>query len=482
MPGTRLKITGLYPHARYFSFNVYDNAQRPLDALADVQIAPDPGSTNPFPAGANRLATQRSYTTYVNFGAIPPVRAANTLYTGTGQNGTPNYQGSFILRVYIPDQGRDETGGVGLPTITLEQTSDGSRPAPSACSGLSKPPVPGVNQAIAASAAPPVPSQADVQGLNPPRWSKFKNLVQAGNLLLTGNPFLDDYGAVLEPAEAAGGNGAFLSNLHNAYVFTQLNRAYGDVTVTTVRAPSFPNTRPGVAIMPGGQLRYFSMCTDETASQRFIACASDDRSTVGSDGLIRYVVSPAPERPATAIAACGYTWLPYGPTSDNTLIFRHMLPDPSFAQAIQRAQPGNEAATMGDYLPSTRYLASGQALPCLPGARSGASTLAGASGTSPGLGQQPGQLGLPRAAKCLSRRRIVIHPRLVRGHRMVSLRVYIGRRLERRLSGSPRRVAVDLRGRARGTFTVTLVGRTAYGRTLREHRTYHTCVTTRHRR
>src|SRR3954467_8926039 len=51
-PGTRLRITGRYPHARYFSFNVYDQAQRPLDALADVEIGPDPGSANPFAAGA----------------------------------------------------------------------------------------------------------------------------------------------------------------------------------------------------------------------------------------------------------------------------------------------------------------------------------------------------------------------------------------------------------------------------------------------
>ena len=48
VPGTRLRITGRFPHARYMSFNVYDNIQRPLDALADVQLRPDRGSANPF--------------------------------------------------------------------------------------------------------------------------------------------------------------------------------------------------------------------------------------------------------------------------------------------------------------------------------------------------------------------------------------------------------------------------------------------------
>src|SRR4051794_12828625 len=46
VPGTRIRITGKYPHARYMSFNVYDNAQRPLDALADVEISPDAGAYN----------------------------------------------------------------------------------------------------------------------------------------------------------------------------------------------------------------------------------------------------------------------------------------------------------------------------------------------------------------------------------------------------------------------------------------------------
>src|SRR5690348_17083229 len=57
VPGTRIRITGRYPHARYMSFNVYDNLQRPLDAVADVELAPDPGSTNPFAVGASRTAS-----------------------------------------------------------------------------------------------------------------------------------------------------------------------------------------------------------------------------------------------------------------------------------------------------------------------------------------------------------------------------------------------------------------------------------------
>ena len=52
------------------------------------------------------------------------------------------------------------------------------------------------------------------------------------------------------------------------------------------------------------------------------------------------------------------TWLAWGPQTQGLLIYRHMLPDPSFAQAIQHvAAPGAEQDTMGDYYPQSEYLA-----------------------------------------------------------------------------------------------------------------------------
>jgi len=458
VPGTRIRITGRFPHARYMSFNVYDNAQRPLDAVADVELAPDPGSSNPFAPGASRTVSARSYTAFIDFGPVPAKRAPNTLYTGTGQNGTPNESGSFIYRVYIPDRGRDETGGVGLPTVTLESTSSGSRPSDSACAGFSKPPVPGVNQAVAGADGPPVPASATAPGNNPPHWVKFKNLVQVANETATDNPFFDSFTGPASAAEPLGGQGAFLSNLHNAYVYTALNRAYGEVSLTRMRAPTFPDTRGGPPVMPSAQLRYFSLCTNEIASQRYIACASDDRSVRDASGFVDYIVSTPSSRPFSATAACGYTWLPFGPSSEDSLIVRHMLPDARFSQAIQRAQPGAEARTMGDYLPSTRYLKAGEQLPCraLP------------------VSAGP-RLGLPVAARhrCTSRRVFVIHlpwrglrsaSIFVAGHR---IRVLRGRRL---------RGVVSLRGLPLGRYPVRIVARTRSGRRLVALRTYRTCT------
>lgn len=358
VPGTRLRITGRYPHARYMSFNVYDNIQRPLDALADVQLAPDRGSVNPFVRGASRTVAKRSYTAFVNFGAIPKKRARNTLYTGTGQGGTPNVDGTFIYRVYVPDRGRDESGGVGVPTVTLELASNGQKPPKSVCSGFAKPSGASVNQQVAASNGLPVAPPAP--GRSPPVWRKFVNLPRSFAETILDNEYTDPARRSYESSGAydLGGKGGFLSNIHNSYLYTPIAKDNGLVLATRMRAPTFPNTRPPARRMPGGQLRYWSMCQNESQSQRFIACKTDDQTTVGRGGFANFVVSTPDQRPANARPACGVTWIPWGPQAGGVLIYRHMLPNPTFGQAIQRVPAqGKEAAVMGSYFPRSRYYA-----------------------------------------------------------------------------------------------------------------------------
>jgi hypothetical protein len=72
------------------------------------------------------------------------------------------------------------------------------------------------------------------------------------------------------------------------------------VLVLRGRAPSFADTRPGPAVMPVGQeLRYWSFCQYEPATQRVIDCRADDRVSVGPDGRYTIVVSTAEDRPAS---------------------------------------------------------------------------------------------------------------------------------------------------------------------------------------
>jgi hypothetical protein len=51
------------------------------------------------------------------------------------------------------------------------------------------------------------------------------------------------------------------------------------------------------------------------------------------------------------------TWIEWGPQPQGLLIYRHMLAEPGFAEAIQNVpEPGAERAVMGEYYPEGEYL------------------------------------------------------------------------------------------------------------------------------
>ena len=432
VPGTRIRIHGRFPHARYMSFNVYDAAQRPLDGLADIAIKPDAGSTNPFERGADRTSEKRDYTVFIDTGPKPEQRAPNTIYTGTGQNG-PNTSGTFIWRVYIPDKGRDDTGGVGVPTVTVESTS-GAGGAASPCTGIDKPKASGVNEAIAQQALPDRPATGNSSPPTPPKWRKFVNVASAVAIGTTGSQQVG-------PADLdqIGGNGGFLSNLDNAYVSSFIDRAYGKLVVVRFRAPTFPDTRPPAIRMPAAQLRYWSLCQNDPSTQRFVACLNDDRAFVTPDGFATYVVSTPGQRPSNATRECGVNWLPWGPSQRAVLIYRHMLPATTFAESIQRAKPDHEAETMGDYLPASLYLPDKAAFEkrgCI------------------GAAVPPPMIVTRGSAKrtCKSRR---VVPVRVRGG-VATVRA--GSRV-RRVRVRRGRVVVDLRGLKRGRYRVRVTVR-----------------------
>src|SRR5581483_7732809 len=161
-------------------------------AVNDIHIAPDAGSANPFTAGAarNTAVADRHYTVFVDFGPKPATPAPNTVYTGSGQNGTPNLAGTLIYRIYLPDQGQDFTGGVGLPTVTLEPTGAHAGPsASSPCTGASAPPLPvGINSVLQTTNGIPGLESHPLTGANPPVWSKFLNVAYSVATLTLGGP------------------------------------------------------------------------------------------------------------------------------------------------------------------------------------------------------------------------------------------------------------------------------------------------------
>jgi hypothetical protein len=347
VPGTHIRIDGVYPYARYTSWNVYDPALRPFTHKPDVEIAPDAGSANPFLPGARRntAAARRHYTLFITFdpGFKP---GPNTIYVDPSKNPS----GVFTLRVYVPDSGRDVSGGVGVPQVTWQPNSEGAPPVVSPCVSASKPTTSAVTGAYAGQDGPE--SGPPVPGRNPPHWHKFTNLCQSGDDLFFDNQYGDNLPDSGQRPCDNFGSGGFLSNMDNAYVYAGINRGFGKAVVLHGRAPSYARTYPHARVMPSGvQLRYWSFCQNDPFDQRYIGCLRDDQVALDRDGFYTIVVSRPADRPR-----CAKNWIPWGPQPEGVLIYRHMLPDPAFSGAIQKASYGTEQQSMGDYFPSARYL------------------------------------------------------------------------------------------------------------------------------
>lgn len=361
VPGTRIRIDGIYPYARYTSWNVYDPLLRPFAKKSDFELQPDPGSANPFLPGASRLTpvSQRHYTLYITFSPTDDP-GPNTIYVDP----SAHPHGLFTLRVYVPDKGRDATGGVGLPQVTWESAGAAGPPAtPSPCQNVQKPTSNTVTTTYAAQngpdAGPPYPGHA------PPDWHKFVNLCQSGSDLLLDNEFGDRLPSSGQNPCTNFGSGGFLSNIDNAYVYSFISRGFGPIVVFHALAPTFAATYPAAAIMPSGvQLRYWSFCQNDPFTQRYVGCRRDDQVAVDGTGDYTIVVSQPGDWPQAAQRRCAgvISWIPWGPQPEGVMIYRQMLPDPSFTHAIQNVSYGSERQQMGVYYPGGSYFGSWHAV------------------------------------------------------------------------------------------------------------------------
>ena len=360
--GARIVLRGRYAHGRYQSLNAYSDGA-PTDALPDFAMQPDAGSVNPFPRGARRDGNARSYTLNVVNESAPAQRQPNTVYARPQQPDDPI---ELFYRVYEPDRGRDLTGGTGLPDPEVI-LSDGSRlRGDAACGAVNDP-----DREIPVQSVPAATWQAAVgspgcdpntnPAYNPVRWERFFNLEYATEAVVTD---CTAAGRELRRNEPAPEKGGFYSNRDNAYIFSHLSRRFGQLLVLKAKMPTVPRTRQGQRRMGGGQLRFWSLCTGESrVTTRTPDCLADRQLPVNGARDYTVVVSKAADRPANATPRCGVGWLDWGERGDAAgrpdyaaLIMRNMLPEASFAQAIQRVpKPGAEQDVMGAYFPQSGY-------------------------------------------------------------------------------------------------------------------------------
>ncbi len=383
--GSTLTLRGAFPRARYFKYALYKSERGTFvstgEDLAGKAIVPDPGSTNPFVVGNNRLSEPRDYTISI-VAEDPPKdakdRQPNTLYAGTDGG-----ELQMVMRIYLSDQGSDGAGWGpwasgsskrGLPT--LEGTlADGTRlEGEAAAAAFGRPTKGGTAQpftakqweaVVTAKGNDPALDPATAPARKDVRWEKYWSI-----------PY-SILGAFKTPEEQAktpfAGATDAGGDTETQYMIVHLSRQFGPVFVTRGKLPTFPDTYAGASgqgleVMPEAQTQYFSIVSAEAApSGQIVDGLIDMQIPLDKDGNYTIVYSRAEDRPANATEENGVAWIEWSPrgegidgpgnrTDFGMLMMRIMAPSEDWAESPANVtKPGDEEMVMGAYYPKGEY-------------------------------------------------------------------------------------------------------------------------------
>ena len=392
--GAKVVFHGHYPKSRYMSFNSYYSSPTlgtgiASDAIYDSQIAPDPGSKNPFLPGAKRVGNGAggSWTVTVS-GDQPPAdpsqRQPNTLYAGT----LPPDQAQpveLLYRIYAADKNTDLAGNGGLPQPTVVLADGTQLTGQAACNAVSVNTTPPPASTLPLSTYLQLTHLPANGGLGAPGSSPQAPAVNPGqwyrpiNQCHFTDPFFQAAGY---PVQTCPNTPALTQypTKDNAYISAYVDRSFGpnpgghNVVVMTGKMPTTPATYSGSPFFTGGtQLRYWGICSNESLLTTRVTvtdgCAYDEQIPLDANRNYTIVISTPEDRPANATDRCGVKWLnwgngdgapaPYTRPTAGLLLIRNLLPDPSFTQAAQNipapGYPADVAKTMGPYVPQLQY-------------------------------------------------------------------------------------------------------------------------------
>lgn len=306
-------ITGTYPKTRFFSYALYDGAPIATalaDHLYDAQIAPDPGSSNPFASATPPAGGPQDYTVTLTRGAggAGGDAAGNTLrlHSDTGW---------LLYRMYLPDAGAGGMGGVPLPGLTVT-TAGGETVSLPTCEYINR------RSELMAVQSHIVPELLET----PPHTPPVPDRVWFAPL---NNPPI-----------------RLLPNPDNKYMvsFFMSEDRPDRLIVIRAKMPGFPDTFNGAPVsQPAAgfdaiELRYWTMCVGEVVSPLpLTGCTVDATTPLDADGYATLVVTSDVMRPPWL--ATDAVWLPYGDGQmvPKTIFMRYLLPSPDFPHSIQRA-------------------------------------------------------------------------------------------------------------------------------------------------
>jgi hypothetical protein len=335
--GTQVLVSGVYPDARYASFTVYSSSELPftsngvVSTLADYQIAPDPGSVNPW---RRAVAPGGHFTLKLRMQVSPG--QVNVLPLAPA--GVTSGVGYLEYRVYLPAVGN--ASHIALPHITVENR--GSTQQLRACTSHTAAIPPPVRQTTTTRATAP----SSVGTSRPAPLQFFRVAFHT-----------------------------YFPNPQTAYLvaYTAPPTA-SQVVVVTGKAPTFPpGAHPSIWPSASDQVRYWSMCvnlgegTDPVVvnhlpgGQSDLGCRADDATKLSAGGTYTYVIGTEAQR-ATIERVAGVTFLPLSlaqPAAPLYLLaMRYTLANPSFHFApqdiVQTLSAPAAARTMGAYYPHAR--------------------------------------------------------------------------------------------------------------------------------
>jgi hypothetical protein len=368
--GATLTLHFQYPRARYFGVSLYKlvkNSYVPIDDLDGPKLKPDSGSVNPYVVGANRLATNRSFTLDI-VGRDAPKGSGNsrTLYAGSG-GGIIN----LVSRVYVSDACCD---GLGWGPALAASAGNGPTYEGRLANGKRLP----AAQVVAQWAKPenklsPAPMTADqwyamVDKTGQPAtapakpdsvWEKFWNIKYS---------VVGEFAPAIRATTQYGGVANAGANPATTYLEIFLSRKFGALYVFRAKMPQFPDTYNNLAVEPATpQAQYWSVVTAASiVSGEDWDGLFDMQVPAGKDGYYTIVVSKPEDRPSNATPENGITWLNWGPgegltdprnrTDWSMLIMRFIQTDPNWSNDPGKiTKPGMEASVLGPYYPRGYY-------------------------------------------------------------------------------------------------------------------------------
>ena len=359
-PGAVLTLRGRFPHARYSSFNAYENNGASASSLTDRQIRPDRGSTNPSLPGADRRARKRSFTISVKGEGLPASPVRNTLYAEPRAGAHQD----ILYRVYVPDRGRSLSGGTGIPTPVLKLADGTVLQGQSLCDELNSIHDYSGNLLSPQTYQTLLNSVGKDPATNPAlpqfEFTKYFNLVNVFGLYRNEAGRQQAWAA--NPAE----EGTQYNNNDARYMIGAFSFQFGEVLAVHGRMPTTPITLNGNRRTKSGQVVEWDMCTIQSlVTTRTHRCVFDEQVPMRSrkrDYVV--LVSKADQRPSNARRQCGVAWLPADPEGDGAgrtdagqLLTRNILPSPGFTRSIWNVtSPFNAREKMGDFYPNGTYM------------------------------------------------------------------------------------------------------------------------------